>query len=220
MIKFNQRFFVFCECRYRKTNNTARMVFACVDNFEPEIPKHERDVIRQINELVGEKINIEFEYKNPDRVAKIGKGELAASIQALQSFSDNLPGAVRVDKTLPVKHIEYWCGAPIKTRPVQIKYLRNSKDFQVTAGTMFFMTKREYKRTGEDGVEVTKNYWTFVLDDGADRLQCVFFPTEKTVAKFEKLSNKTVVCVVGINDKKGDRTSFRVSGVSFCVFES
>jgi len=154
------------------------------------------------------------------------KDKIAKAVENLKNFADNLPssgGEAGVDKVLPITGLEYFLGTPIKVRPVRIKYLRDSKDFQVTAGAIHFLKKREYQRDvptkdGEGTEKVTKHYWTFLLDDGSDRVQCVFFPNSNTAAKFEKLADRTVVCVTGIHEKKNDRTSFRVTGVSFCEF--
>jgi len=145
-------------------------------------------------------------------------------------------GTVKVDKSLRVKNVEYWLGKPIKERPVKVEFIRVSGEEQTTAGEIKFLTKREYTpRVIADAsrhshtprghcehseaiprLPETRVYWTFVLDDTKHRLQCVFFPTDKTLSKFEKLVNGTVVCVTGINSERNGRTSFRVNGVSFC----
>lgn len=123
---------------------------------------------------------------------------------------------VKVDKTLKVKNIEYCLGKPIKERPIRAEFLKVCADEQVIGGTIAFLTKREFKRTDKDGNVEVKSYYTFVLDDGKDRTQCVFFPTTNTLSKFEKLVNGTVVCAVGVNSERNGRVSFRVQGLSFC----
>ena len=136
------------------------------------------------------------------------------ALEKLEQYMKNsvlVEDMVKVDKSLRVKNIEYWLGKPIKERPVKVEFIRTCPDEQVTAGEIKFLTKREFTK-GEE----TKTYWTFVIDDGKTRLQCVFFPTDKTGPKFDKLVNGTVVCVIGTNSERNGRTSFRVSGVSFC----
>jgi len=136
----------------------------------------------------------------------------------------------RVDKTMKIGRIEYYLGVPIKERPIRIEFLKSSPYDQVIAGTVRFLTKREYvkkdaagsavvvERVNEEGetviVEEKRPYWTFVLDDGRDKAQCVFFPNTKTRAKFETIIDGTFVCVVGQNQEKGGRTSFMVRGLS------
>ena len=131
-----------------------------------------------------------------------------------------------VSKVLPVKKVEYWLGAPIKHRPIKIEFLRVSAEPQITAGEIRFLTKREYVKkpvqssaaTAESppAPEERKTYWSFVLDDGKDRVNCVFFPSDKTFAKFEKLVNGTTIAVTGFYSQRNGRTSLRVNGVSFC----
>jgi len=226
MFKYNQRFFKFEECRYGKSQKKALLCFVAFDNFEPEIPRHEKEVTEQLIDLLdGDKIEIEFEYimSAIDQSKRVTKKIDMTALESLASFSDNLTANVnvveRTDKTLPVKDVEYFLGTPIKMRPLKIKHLRISKDFQVTAGTINFLKKREYQRdAGPDKPDekITKEYWTFMLGDGETQLQCVFFPSEKTRAKFEKLTDRSVVAIVGVHDKRGDRVSFRVMGVSLC----
>jgi hypothetical protein len=214
MIKTDERFFTIDRAKFVRANNKLTVVCACTDNFTPEIPRHERAVTRQIMDNVGEKekLDIEFEYEILERPIRKNREQVREYIDALYA-DNNVEIAPKIDKVLPVKFVEYFLGTPVKDRPVQIKYLKNSKDFQTTAGTIYFLKRREYTKN-----EVTKNYWTFTLDDGNDRVQCVYFPSEKWVKKFEKLVDRTVVCVVGVHEKRNERTNMRIMGVSFCEF--
>lgn len=210
MVKYNERFFRLVKCVFNRQNRTAHLIFACVDNFEPEIPQHEQRIMRQLFDSTGEEFKVEFEYVMPKRQT-LSSEEASAQMQELADFAKTLPGAQKIDKSLAVHKIEYHCGAPTKIRPIKIKYLRNQTDPQVTGGNMNFITKREYVRDG-----VTKEYYTFIIDDGEGRLNCVYFPSAKTRGKFTQLTNRDVVTVVGVKDKRGDRENFRVSGFSLC----
>jgi hypothetical protein len=154
--------------------------------------------------------------------AKDGEGDNLSAMEKLRDYMDNnLPASenVKVDKALKVKSVEYWLGKPIKERPFKIEFLKISGEEQVTAGEMRFITKREYMRKSKStGKEEVKQYWTFVLNDGHGSLNCVFFPTDKSYPKFEKLVDGTVICAVGVNGSRNGRVSFRVTGISFCQF--
>ena len=122
-----------------------------------------------------------------------------------------------VDKVCKVKDVEYLLGKPIKERPIKIEFLKTNPDEQVIAGTISFLTKREYtKKATEDKPEEKKPYWTFVIDDGVKKQSCVFFPTTNTLSKFEKLVNGTTICAIGVNDERNGRVNFSVKGISFC----
>jgi len=160
-------------------------------------------------------------------VKKTTEDDDIRALEKLERYMKDTTAAddtVKVDKTLRVKNVEYWLGKPIKERPVKVEFIRVNGEEQTTAGEMKFLTKREYvarviarePKQSRSTEAQTKSYYTFVLDDNKNRLQCVFFPTDKTLAKFEKLVNGTVICVTGINSERNGRTSFRVSGVSFC----
>jgi len=123
------------------------------------------------------------------------------------------------DKVRKVSNVEYLLGKPIKERPIKIEFLAVSPDEQVIAGQIGFLTGREYtkKDTGEK-----KPYWTFILDDGERKQNCVFFPNTKTLPKFDmlvqaaKLGNEISVCAIGVNDERNGRVNFSVKGISFC----
>jgi hypothetical protein len=222
MLNYEQEFFKLYKCKYNKKSNTACLVFLCTDNFEAEIPTHEKSVTRQLLDLLGEKVEIEFDYI-PQGGAGKPKGAAGsldgAALERLAAYADNLSSVPsNVDKTLKVKGVEYLLGRPINIRPVKIKHLRVGPDAQVTAGVIHFLTKREYKRVNaESGAEEHKAYWTFSLNDGADVLQCVFFPSEKTGPKFDRLVDRMAVCVTGVLAKRQNgNISFRVLGISFC----
>jgi hypothetical protein len=129
--------------------------------------------------------------------------------------------SVKVDKVCKIKGMEYYLGRPIRERPIKIEFLRVCADEQIIAGTISYLTRREYTKKAAEGTESgaageKKAYWTFVLDDGARKCPCVFFPTDKTFAKFEKLVNGTVICAIGENRERGGRTNFSVKGISLC----
>jgi|GEM_PF-4315969 len=221
MVRFDERFFTLRECRYNKEKGTAVITFLGHDNFEPEIPKNESSITRQINDLLdGEKLDVDFEYFTiPPEYLENQFGNPEESLKHLNAYAEQVAAqnAALPDKILPMKSREYLCGVPIKTRPIKIKYLRASSDLQVTGGTISFFKKKEYKRQHE-GAEIIKPYFTFVLDDGDDRINCVFFPTAKTFQKFEKLGDRSAICAIGVAEKRDDRLNFRVAGVSFVEF--
>jgi len=217
MITVDKRFFELEGAVYNRKSGGLVINFACWDNFTPEIPRLEKHITMQVRDNVGFEIPIEFNYNTPpaSQAPLLNKrGILGPALDELrkhaETVSQNGPKA-GVDKVLPISNMEYLCGMPIKIRPIRIKYLRVSPEEQVTAGTMHFLTKREYTKN-----DITKSYWTFALNDGESALQCVFFPSQKSGPKFEILKNNTTICVQGVHDKRNDRTSFRVTGVSFC----
>ena len=225
MLVFDQRFFKLDKAIYKSGKKLLLLQFQCTGAYMPIIPKHEKNMTKQLQDyLETTDITIEFEYTaapSPRGGLDPSAAPSADALEKLKSYADNHQDTPqKVDKTLAVKNIEYWLGVPVKIRPVQIKYLRVGRELQVTAGSIHFLKKREYTRDAgpnSQSPKTTHIYWTFMLDDGTNRLQCVFFPTDKTRAKFEKLTDRTVVCVIGVHDKnkRGD-IGFRVSGVSFC----
>ena len=151
------------------------------------------------------------------------EGDTGRALEKLDRYmKDSMPkdSNVKVEKTLRVKNIEYWLGVPVKQRPIKIEFLRTSQtDEQIIAGTIKFLTRREKTRPNKKtGAEEEFVFWTFVLDDGRSKCPCVFFSTEKTRSKFEKLVDGTVICAVGINSERNGRVGFNVRGIGFCEF--
>jgi len=129
--------------------------------------------------------------------------------------------SARVNKAMKIKGLEYYLGKPIKERPIYVEFLKVSGDDQVIAGVIVNFTRREFTAKPKEGEEVVeggekKPFFTFMLDDGKNKASCVHFPNAKTLAKFEKLVDGTVVCLIGQNTERNGRVGFRVNGVSWC----
>ena len=137
--------------------------------------------------------------------------EGVGSIEELEKYMLDVNPTQRVNKTMHIRGLEYYLGKPIQERPIKIEFLRVSPNDQVIAGKIMFLTQKTYKKDEEE-----KPYWTFVLDDGKGRAQCVFFPNQKSKPLFEKLVDGTVIAAIGTQGERNGRTSFRVSGISFC----
>ena len=138
-----------------------------------------------------------------------------ASLENLEKYMEGAMPAARVNKAMHIRSLEYYLGQPIRERPIRIEHLVISQHPQTIAGKIMFLTARKFKKQTEDG-EIEKPYWTFVLDDGKSKVNCVYFPTVKGKPLFEKLTDGTAVALVGIYGEKNGRTSFVASGVSFC----
>jgi hypothetical protein len=217
MIKYDERFFTLREARFDKKEQKLLLTFLGYDNFEPEIPKNESHCLRQINAMLDdEKIEIDFEYFTiPDEYIDEKGANAEAALKQVEAWHEQLAAVeiTQVDRTLPMKSHEYLLGLPIKTRPIKIRFLRSTPDLQVTGGHISFLKKREYTRG-----EVKKQYYTFLLDDGEGRMGCVYFPTAKDGGKFEKLGDRSAVCVIGVNERRDERSNFRVVGIAFADF--
>ena len=201
----------------RVTNNDDKTAF----NVEIHLPKHSAVYVKASKAYDAFIKDLSKDYFHGFNFAIIEKtAEDNQSIADIEKFVNEKMKDLRpsgVDKVCKVRGVEYLLGKPIKERPIKIEFLRTSPDEQVVAGTISFLTKREYTRKAtDDRPEEMKPYWTFVIDDGERKQGCVFFPTTNTLAKFEKLVNGTTVCLIGVNDERNGRVNFSVKGVSFC----
>ena len=216
MLKYDERFFNFQKAQYKKADNNLRLVFFASGNFTPLVPRHEKFVTKQVTDFVGREIDIDFEYlEAPKRESDPVKLENAKkTLDEFNASQEALALAPKVDKTLVIKDMQYYAGMAIKSRPIQIKYLRLSQDLQVTAGRISGLKRFEYKKN-----DVVKYRWTFMLDDGEGQVQCVHFQTDKTRSKFETLKDRDEIAVIGVHDKsERGYVNFRVSGVSLVEF--
>jgi len=157
-----------------------------------------------------------------EEVSKDAKGEL--TLDDIEKYAESKLAAsavVRVDKSLKIGEREYLLGMPIKERPIKIEYLKTGPQEQIIAGTISFLTKREY--TKRDSNE-KRPYWTFVLDDGSKKQFCVYFPAGRTpealgknIERMQKLADGKTICVIGINEERNARVNFNVKGISTCA---
>ena len=208
------------------TNNFSMMTLdlgeddVCVTgafNVELHLPKHTASYVRasKAYEKFVQELRENYFYNFNFSIIEKPTND-TESIEDIEKYvSENIKNVVRVDKVCKVKNVEYYLGKVIKERPIKIEHLRITPDEQVIAGTMSFLTRREYTRDEEK-----RPYYTFVLDDGNKKQNCVFFPNTKTLAPFEKLVDGTTICVVGVNDERKGRVNFSVKGVSFCELTS
>jgi len=118
--------------------------------------------------------------------------------------------STRVDKTMSIQNKVYLLGVPIKEKPIKIEYLRVGDDLQIIAGVVERLTAREYTRKGGE----KRGYYTFVLFDGFNRANCVFFYNKKNQHLFERLKEGDFVVVCGTYSEKNGRKSLNISGIS------
>jgi hypothetical protein len=127
--------------------------------------------------------------------------------------NDYVPAEIaftRVDKVFHIKNQKYLLGWPIKEKPIKIEFLRVCDDSQIIAGEIEKLTQREYTRPNGE----KRNYWTFILNDGDKKANCVFFPNKKNVSIFERLTDGEFVVVTGTYTEKNGRKSLNISGIS------
>ena len=118
--------------------------------------------------------------------------------------------SARVDKVYRVKNPVYLFGRPIKERPIKIEFLTVSPDDQIIAGELSKLTKKEY--TAKSGEK--KTYFTFVLNDGDNSANCVFFPNKSNIVHFNKLADGDFIIAMGIYGSRNGWKSLNISGVA------
>jgi hypothetical protein len=216
MIRYDERYFSLSKAQYTKATNNLRLVFYTFGDFSPFVPKHEKYVSKQVTDFIGEPIEIDFDYLETPKQKPQSNIDDAKRVLDEYNAEQALSFALvpKIDKTLHIKSMTKFCGVPIRSRPIQMKYLRLCQDFQVTAGRVSSIKRLEYKKN-----DVVKYRWTFNLDDGDRQIQCVHFQTEKTRAKFEKIKDRSEIAVIGVyNKSERGFTNFKVSGVALVEF--
>ena len=85
------------------------------------------------------------------------------------------------------------------------------------AGEINFIVKKSYvsKRKNSEGEE--KFYYSFVLNDGYGKVNCVYFPQKNAFEKFEEILEKSQIAVVGDTEEFNGRLNFKVKGIASCV---
>ena len=177
------------------------------------VEKHKlwRDFVENLSSEHFETFTFIFEAK----IEESGKKDVSLLKDYLASDDEE----VRVDKTMKVKNVEYYFGKRINERPIKMEHLRASAGQQVIAGKIRNLNRREFVRKArtDDEQDETRAYFVFALDDGRKKADCVFFPNQKTLPMFEKLTDNTTICAIGVySENKRGMMSFKIDGVSWC----
>ncbi len=92
----------------------------------------------------------------------------------------------------------------------------------VIVGEVSYYRVSEYESRfkNKDGTSKTAKRVNFVLKDGSDKMNCVYFPNNADVEKIEELSDGEKIVVKGdIVDNEDRGLSFKVKAIALCAFE-
>ncbi len=152
-------------------------------------------------------------------VSKDDEDELSGLLdEANKAFEDMVQADFEevVPITYELINIEDYVGAKVENIALASSSLSASNENITVAGSLSFITKKTFisKRKNSKGEE--KEYYNFVLNDNYGKIHCVYFPTQETKDKFEELTDKMVVAVVGDVEEFNGRFNFKVKGIAKC----
>lgn len=79
-----------------------------------------------------------------------------------------------------------------------------------------FLSKRTKKNEQGEDVRVEKQYFSFVLQDGAAQIHCVYFPSKANLHKMNLLNDGVTIVARGDVESFNDRFSFKIKDLSIC----
>ena len=121
-------------------------------------------------------------------------------------------------RKIKVTNVESFIGDPIYERPGYIADVRQG-DGIVLCGTIKDFTER--KRAMKEGDSEQKYFFKFRLEDFTGSVNCIYFPTKKSLDKIRLLGDGKEIVAFGTvesNTFKGETSlSFRVRFISLCT---
>lgn len=151
-----------------------------------------------------------------------GKENLETQLnQYAKQFEEKVISEFSVPKIefYEIENLKPFVGNKIETLKVpQLKFITSAEGGLTVAGTVEFLIKKSFtsKRKNQNGEFEQREFYNFTLNDGYGKLQCVYFPTKETLAKFEELKNGDKVVAFGDVEEYNQRLSLKVKGVSYC----
>lgn len=165
---------------------------------------------------------LQFNYFQNFKVNLIDKDNRDELKNLLDQNSKIFEGMVQseFEEIIPITYelinVDDYIGSKVEPFALASSSL-NAKNENVTvAGEINFLTKKSFisKRKNSTGEE--KEYYNFVLNDNYGKIHCVYFPTQETKEKFEQLTDKMVIAVVGSTEEFNGRINFKVKGIAKC----
>ncbi|MEG1581897.1 MAG: exonuclease domain-containing protein [Clostridia bacterium] len=137
-------------------------------------------------------------------------------------FAVSAPENVR---EIIVKDISQYIGDLPQVNPMYIKDICEECDGVVVCGKIKFMkeylTKPKPKIEGqaESKVNEERKYFKWVLKDFTNDISCIYFPTQTTLPKIEKIVDGSEVVITGriMKDKFSNAFSLRVKAIALCI---
>ena len=96
-----------------------------------------------------------------------------------------------------------------------------SADKVVLAGTISHLRVSEYesKYKNKDGTARISKRVNFLLNDGSEKMSCVYFPVIADLEKIDKIEEGMKIVAIGDLDDRDDRLSCKVKSIAKCEFE-
>ena len=155
---------------------------------------------------------IELSIKNEENVL----GEILD--EHTKVFEDMVQSEILEAKptTFCLEDVEDFLGQKVEQIALASCSLTSNSQNVTLAGQIDFITKKSYisKRKKTNGEE--KFYYSFVINDGYGKVNCVYFPSKDNFEKFEEIQEKMQIAVCGDAEEFNGRLNFKVKGIATC----
>lgn len=106
-------------------------------------------------------------------------------------------------------------GGEIEPQPEFLAQITNSKDSVILAGKIENFTKKHYNKTIKNE-KVEKTYFTFLLNEGIKKINCLYFCPKSNLKKMEKFSDGNEVLMLADIKKETKHLTAFVRKLGFC----
>ena len=120
-------------------------------------------------------------------------------------------------KFIQIDELQNFIGE-VNGAPIDISTIKSSIENIEVAGQLKFLNEKSFesKRKDKDGNALIRKYYSFVVVDGTNRVNCVYFPNKADMSKAETLEENSDIIVHGDVEDFNGRLSFKVKSIGFC----
>lgn len=171
-------------------------------------------LIKTLNDNFFGEFEVEIKNKsavNVDDVLKEKEDELDALISAT---------VFAKEKTLAIEIGEEIYGEKPSETAVALSEIKSARQGVTLCGKVLYYLKKSFisKKKDAQGNAVEKEFFSFSLDDGTGKLQCVVFPNKLNIEKLNELQDKQDLQIVALGDVEeyNNRLSFKIKSMWHC----
>ncbi|MDD3397620.1 MAG: exonuclease domain-containing protein [Clostridia bacterium] len=151
----------------------------------------------------------EFDFFEGDELddTKILQGKIEEITKKLSDY--------KVTPRYKVSEIIKVIGGEIEPQPEFLAQITSNKSSVILAGKIENLTKKSYKRKKQDK-EIEKFYYSFLLNEGSKKINCLYFCPKSNVQKMDKLCDGNEVIILGDIKKEARHLTAFVNKLSLC----
>jgi len=183
-----------------------------------------KDQINKYLKKLNNYLNNEFCYSFEVEINKIDKPESDKAIQQNKmKVLNNLYNeqSKEQQKNVKVEVVDQLVGSDASVTPLCVSSVKQPDKNVSVAGTIKYFSEREFTRkqkavggNEQTYVNVTKTYYSFVIESAGKQLNAVYFPNKNSKDKLDNVKDGLEVVLTGDVEEFNDKLSIKVKHIT------